>query len=89
MTDILNLIVIIAMSVDVERLFSKGCLLLSHICNCLSVQSTRALTTMCLAVWRRLGHVKDKDVLPVTMLPDLEDGEQEEGSVDGWDAIVV
>ena len=33
----------LATSVDVERLFSKGCLLLSHVRSCLSVQSIRAL----------------------------------------------
>lgn len=35
-----------------------------------------------------LGYVQDQDVMSVTMLPDLEDGELEEELEDGWDAIV-
>ena len=66
-----------------ERVFSKGRIVLSHIRNCLSVQSTRAL--MCLGNWSRLGYVRDKDVLAVTMKPDLEG--DEEDLPDGWDAI--
>lgn len=67
-------------------MFSKGRLILSHVRNRLSSQSTRAL--MCLGVWSTLGHVKDKDVLSITMLPDLEEGEEEEELEDGWDTIV-
>jgi len=67
----------------VERVFSKGRIVLSHIRNRLSVQSTRAL--MCLGNWSRLGYVRDKDVLAVTMKPDLEG--DEEDLPDGWDAI--
>lgn len=66
-----------------ERVFSKGRIVLSHIRNRLSVQSTRAL--MCLGNWSRLGYVRDKDVLAVTMKPDLEG--DEEDLPDGWDAI--
>jgi len=40
---------IVATSVDVERTFSQGRLVLSHVRNRLSVQSTRAL--LCLGVW--------------------------------------
>ena len=40
---------IVATSVDVERVFSKGRILLSHVRNRLSVQSTWAL--MCLGAW--------------------------------------
>jgi hypothetical protein len=54
----------------VERIFSKGQILLSHIQNCLSAQSIRAL--MCVGNWSRLGYVKDRDVLVVTMLPDAD-----------------
>jgi hypothetical protein len=67
----------------VERVFSKGRIVLSHIRNRLSAQSTRAL--MCLGNWSRLGYVRDKDVLAVTMKPDLEG--DEEDLPDGWDAI--
>ena len=47
-----------ATSVDVERVFSKGRLILSHVRNGLSVQSTRAL--MCIGAWSRMGLVKDR-----------------------------
>ena len=40
---------------------------------------------MCLGNWSKLGYVKDRDVLAVTMLPDVEGDEEE--LPDGWDAI--
>ena len=73
----------LATSVDVERVFSHGCILLSHIRNRLSAQTTRAL--MCLGTWSKLGYVKDKDVHTVGRLPDVE-GEEDELK-EGWDAI--
>lgn len=76
----------IATSVDVERVFSKGHLVLSHVRNRLSVQSTRAL--MCLGVWSTLGYVRDEDVLAVTRLPDVPEGEQEDELEEGWDDIL-
>ena len=74
----------VATSVDVERVFSKGRILLSHLHNHLSVQSTRAL--MCLGAWSLMGYVRDSDVKAVTMLPDLEDDE-EEPLEENWDVI--
>lgn len=69
-----------ATSVDVEHVFSRGRLLLSHVQTHLSAQSTRAL--LCLGCWSLLGLVKDSDVMPVARLPDLEG---EEGDLeDGW-----
>jgi hypothetical protein len=67
----------------VERVFSKGRILLSHIRNRLSAQSIRAL--MCLGNWSKLGYVTDKDVLAVTIMPDVEGDEEE--LPDGWDSI--
>jgi len=49
----------------------------------LSIQSTHAL--ICLGNWSRLGYVRDKDVLAVTMKSDLEG--DEEDLPDRWDAI--
>ena len=66
-----------------ERVFSKGRIVLSHVRNRLSAQSIRAL--LCLGNWSRLGYVRDKDVLAVTMQPDLEG--DEDYLRDGWDAI--
>lgn len=53
-----------ATSVDVERVFSKGRLVLSHIRNRLSAQSTRRL--MCLGAWSQMGYVKGQDIKVVT-----------------------
>jgi hypothetical protein len=41
---------------------------------------------MCLGYWSRLGFVKDKDIMAVTVLPE-ELGDEEELS-NGWDAII-
>ncbi|RDB18255.1 putative AC transposase [Hypsizygus marmoreus] len=66
-----------ATSVNVECVFSKGRLVLSHIRNRLSVESTRAL--MCLGAWSRLDFVKDKDIIAATSQPAVPDeGELEE-----------
>jgi hypothetical protein len=72
-----------ATSTDVERVFSQGRLLLSHVRNRLSSQSIRAL--MCLGNWSRLGLVKDRDIHAVTMLAEIEGAEEE--LKEGWDSI--
>ena len=76
---------LLATSVGVERAFSKGRLLLSHIRNRLSVQSTRAL--MCLGVWSKLGYVRDKDINEVTALEEIVGEERMEELSKDWDAI--
>jgi hypothetical protein len=73
-----------ATSTDIERVFSQGRIVLSHIRNCLSAQSTRALP--CLTNWSLLGYVKDKDITAITVLPEVEGDEEE--LEEGWDAIV-
>ena len=73
-----------ATSVDVEQIFSRGRLILSHVRSRLSAQSTRAL--LCLGCWSLLGLVKDKDIMAITCLPDVEGAEEE--LEDGWDDIV-
>jgi hypothetical protein len=78
-----SLIIFSATSVDVERTFSQGRLLLSHIRNRLSVQSTRAL--LCLGVWSLMGYVKDKDLKAATVLPEV--GSDEEDLAHDWDSI--
>ncbi|EPS92667.1 hypothetical protein FOMPIDRAFT_1104140, partial [Fomitopsis schrenkii] len=50
-----------ATSVDVERIFSRGRLLLPHVRNGMSARSVRAL--LCLGNWCLLGYVMDSDVL--------------------------
>jgi len=76
---------LLATSVGVERTFSKGRLLLSHIRNCLSVQSTCAL--MCVGVWSLLGYVHDNDIKKVTALEELIGEERMDELSADWDAI--
>jgi hypothetical protein len=75
--------IILATSVNVERIFSKGRILLSHLRSRLSVQSTRAL--MCVGEWSQLGYVKDNDIRAAATLPEVE-GDEEELARD-WDSI--
>lgn len=81
---ILNLTILIATSIDVERVFSKGRLVLSHVRNRLSVQSTRA--SMCLGDWSRRGLVKNKDIMAAARLPDVSGSEDDLNS--DWDDIL-
>ena len=75
--------VLIATSTDVERVFSQGRIILSHIRNSLSAQSIRAL--ICLGGWSLAGLVKDDDVYAATKEPADETEEQE--LPDGWDSV--
>lgn len=56
-----------------ERVFSKGRLVLSHIRNRLSVDSTRAL--LCLGNWSRMGLIRKEDLNDAALLPDMKEGE--------------
>ena len=75
-----------ATSIDVEWLFSRGRLLLSHVRSQLSAQSMRAL--LCLGVWSQMKLVKDGDVKMVSEMQDVE-GNDEMELEDDWDSIVV
>jgi hypothetical protein len=68
----------------VKRVFSQGRLLLPYVRNRLSSESTRAL--LCLGDWSRLGIVKDTDIKPAALLPDVNGNEPP--IVAGWDDIV-
>jgi len=76
----------LATSVDVERVFSQGCIVLSHLCSRLSVQSTRAL--MCLGVWSRLGYVRNSDIRAVVVLPEVPANTRKGNLAAGWDSIL-
>ena len=76
----------LATSVDVERVFSQGRIVLSHLRSRLQVQSTRAL--MCLGIWSRLGYVKDSDIKAVVVLPGIPSNTKEDIPSIGWDSIV-
>ena len=61
------------MSVAVERVFSKGRLIISHVRNRLSAQSTRAL--LCLGYWGKMDLIKLDDLKAAASLPDAENDE--------------
>ena len=69
-----------ATTVDIEQVFSQGCLILPYVCSQISVQSTHAL--MCIGAWSKLGLLKDKDIKAV--LGDDVVEEEPELPV-GWD----
>ena len=73
-----------AMSVDIECFFSRGRLLLSHVWNRLSIQSTCA--SLCLGAWSRIGLVKDDDVMEAARLPEVKGTEAELDEY--WDNIL-
>ncbi|KAG1839728.1 hypothetical protein DFJ58DRAFT_733176 [Suillus subalutaceus] len=73
----------IATSVDVERLFSRVHLILSHVRNHLSAQSTHAL--LCVGLWSELGLVDSKDIIHASKLLDVIG--EEEALDEGWDSI--
>ena len=74
---ILILIYHLATSVDVERAFSKGRLILSHVRNRLAAESTRSL--MCLNNWSKKGLVKYEDLKEAAGLPEVgsDEGDSE------------
>ena len=64
-----------ATSVEVERVFSRGRLVLPHVRNRLSAENTRAL--MCVGEWSRRGLVEDRDILAVTSKAYNKDEEED------------
>ncbi|KIY48373.1 hATC-domain-containing protein, partial [Fistulina hepatica ATCC 64428] len=74
-----------ATSVDVEHLFSKGRLILSHVHSRMSVQTTCAL--MCLNSWSKFGLIRDEDVLAVARSDDVPRGEKEPALKPGWASV--
>ena len=72
----------VATSIGVERLFSKGRIIVTHLRNGLSAASIRAL--MCLNNWAPLGLVHNSDVLAVTMEDPSKDPEADEDLEELW-----
>ncbi|KAF8547338.1 hypothetical protein OG21DRAFT_1425030, partial [Imleria badia] len=71
-------------SIDVERLFSRGHLLLSHVQSRLSTESTHAL--ICLGSWSLMDLIKADDLKTVAALPDFS---EEQVIEEGWDKITT
>jgi hypothetical protein len=77
--------ILLATSIEVERCFSRGRIIVSHLRNRLTGQTTRAL--LCLNYWSLAGLVKDIDVLKVTRANPALEGDEDVEMEDGWDAL--
>jgi hypothetical protein len=75
----------VATTVDVERVFSRGRLILPHVRSRLAVQSTRA--SLCVGLWSTQGLVKDGDVKVAVGVAEVS-GEEDELAMD-WDKIPI
>lgn len=79
----------LATTVDVERVFSRGRILLSHTRNRLSAKSIRAL--MCVGEWSRMGLVRPSDIRNISTdangIPDIEEIESEEALEKLWKIV--
>lgn len=73
-----------ATTVDVERVFSKGRILLTHTRNRLSANNTRA--SMCVGDWSRLGLIKSTDIAAAVKDKALD---ADEDLDELWDHIIV
>ena len=74
----------LATTVDVECVFSRGCLILPHVCNWLGVQSTHA--SLCVGQWSSPGLVKDGDI---KMSLGRDDIVKEDELPEDWDVILI
>lgn len=74
-----------ATSVSVERVFSIGRLLLSHVRSRMSGQTTRAL--LCLKSWSEAGMVHPSDAKKVARLSEVEGDDTDYEMEEGWDRI--
>ena len=73
----------LATTVDVERVFSRGRLILPHVRNRLAVQSTRV--SLCVGIWSLHGLIKDSDIKMSVGKDDVVG--EEEDLPENWDAI--
>ncbi|KAI9511659.1 hypothetical protein F5148DRAFT_958704, partial [Russula earlei] len=60
-----------ASSVAIKCVFSKGQLIMSHIHNQLSADTTQAL--LCLGAWTKAGYVEDANLKYAASQPDTKD----------------
>ena len=69
--------------IDIERVFSRGCILLPHIRNRMTGQTTRTL--MCLGTWSRVGLVHKDDLKAAALLPEVNGDASDFEMDEGWD----
>ena len=70
-------------TVDVERIFSCGHLLLPHVRSQLAVESTWA--SLCVGLWSSQGLIKDHDIKGALSADEIAEEDKELAM--GWDAI--
>ena len=73
----------IATTVDVERVFSCGRLVLPYVRSRLAVQSTCA--SLCVGLWSSQGQVRDSDIRAALGADEINGEEDDLAS--GWDNI--
>jgi hypothetical protein len=73
----------LATSTDVERVSSRGCILLSHICNHFSAQRMHAIIS--LGSWSLLGLIQDANIFYFNKL--LEEPVDPKLEAEEWEAI--
>lgn len=72
-------------SVDVERVFSEGCIILNHLQS--SMRPPTFCVLICLRDWIAVGVINEKDICQaINGLPDMKEGEVEDYEL-GWDHI--
>lgn len=77
--------IFLASSVAVERIFSKGRIVLSHLRNKLEAQTTRAI--LCVGEWSVLDMVKREDLQAAAKLPEIEEDVEE--LMEDWAKITL
>ena len=75
----------IATTVDVEHVFSCGCLVLPHLCGCLAIQSTCA--SLWVGMWSSQGFMKQGDIRAALSADEID--VEEDNLAVGWDDIPV
>jgi len=74
---------LLATTVDVEQVFSRGQLVLLYVYNCLAIQSTHA--SLYVSIWSLLGLVKDSNIRMSVGKDDVVG--EEDDLPENWDAI--
>ena len=77
--------VLTATTSEVERLFSRGRLILPHVRNRLSAQSMRAI--ICVGAWSAHGFIQAEDSRPIGLLEDVDNATDDYLMEEGWDRI--
>ncbi len=73
---------------DVERIFSRGHVILSYLRNRLSVQMVQAL--LCIDEWIKVGIIKEKHIHDaIKGSKEMEEDDEAMYVEDGWDNIDI